>query len=56
MEDVRKVAIIGKNRIEFESNGRRIRRFVTDKEAAILMKLIKDHDYIGIDSFCYQIV
>lgn len=42
--------------IEFNSNGRRIRRRITAKEALKLRRLLEFGCEEEVDSFCYKIV
>lgn len=53
---MRNLIFVSEHRVEFTSNGRRVQRLVTDREAEMLRKLIDDGDEDGIDSFCYRIV
>lgn len=55
-KDIRQVVFVGPLRIEFNSNGCRVRRLITIAEKTALEKLISEKDYFGIDSFCYRIV
>lgn len=60
MKDIRNAVLftsrIGENLVEFNSNGRRIKRRITSQEVVVLSELLKNKDYMQIDSFCFKIV
>lgn len=55
MRDNREVKFTASQQIEFFSNGRRIRRNITEKEKKYLLDLMEKKDFCMIDSFCYSV-